>query len=113
MELIVQPREKFGKANKTLRKEGVIPAELYGHGVANLHLAVNAKEFRLLFKQAGENTVIELKVGDKKHPALIHDVKRDYLSGEVEHIDFYQVRMDVKTKVHVPIEFIGEAPAVK
>ena len=113
MELAVQSREKFGKANKALRKEGVIPAELYGHGVANLHLAVNAKDFRNIFKVAGENTVIELKVGDKKHSALIHEVKLDYLSGEVEHVDFYQVRMDEKTKVHVPIEFIGESPAVK
>ena len=113
MELTVQSREKFGKANKALRKEGVIPAELYGHGVANLHLSVQAKDFKTVFKAAGENTIIQLKVGGQEHAALIHEVKRDYLSGEVEHVDFYEVRMDEQTKVHVPIEFVGEAPAVK
>ena len=113
MQLTVKLREKFGKANRILRKTGIIPAELYGHGVANLHLAVNAKEFRSVFKTAGENTIVELVLDQEKRNALIHEVKRDYLSGEVEHVDFFAVRMDEKIKVHVPIEFVGEALAVK
>ncbi len=109
----MQTREQFGKVNKALRKQGFIPAELYGHGIPNIHLSVDAKEFRKIFREAGENTVIQLMIGDKRYPALIHEVRENYVSGGVDHIDFYQVRMDEKIKAHVPIEFTGDAPAVK
>jgi large subunit ribosomal protein L25 len=114
MELAVQKREKLGRAAAALRKQGFIPAELYGHGVENLHLAVDAKEFRGVFKEAGENMVITLLLGNKeKRSAVVHDIQRNYIDQSIEHIDFYQVRMDEKLKAHVPVEFIGEAPAVK
>ena len=58
MELSVQPREIVGKKVRTLRKEGLIPAEIYGHGVKNVHISVPAKEFGKVFKDAGETTVI-------------------------------------------------------
>lgn len=91
----------------------MIPAELYGHGVSNMHLTVNAGEFKKIWKKVGENTVINLLLGDEKRTVLIHEVQKDYLSGEPRHIDFYEVRMDEKIKARVPIEFTGEAPAVK
>jgi large subunit ribosomal protein L25 len=113
MDLPVETRKKFGKANKGLRREGVIPAELYGHGVENLHLEVKTKDFERVYKAAGENTVINLLIGKEKKPVLVHDIDRDYLSGSVSHVDFYQIRMDEKIKVPVPVAFSGEAPAVK
>lgn len=119
MELAAQTREKLGRAVKSLRREGFIPAELYGHGLTNIHLAVDAKEFRKVFKEAGENTIVTLSLpmGPKgtpeKHSVLVHDIVRHPLQGHITHIDFYQVRMDEKLTAHVPIEFIGEAPAVK
>jgi len=112
MDLTVQTREKLKKAD-VLRKQGLIPAELYGHGLTNLHLAVDAKEFRKVFKEAGENTVVNLVIGKEKRPALIHDIQRNHLHDTVSHIDFYQVRMDEEIKANVPIEFVGDAPAVK
>ncbi len=113
MELVVQKREKFGKAVRSLREQGLIPAELYGRGIKNLHLAVPAKDFLKTWKQAGANTVVNVLVENRKHPVLIYDVKKDYLTGEVEHVDFYAVRMDEKIKAKIPLEFVGEAPAVK
>ncbi len=113
MDLAVTKREKFGKHTKALRKEGLIPAELYGHGVANLHLSVPVKEFAKVFKEAGESTVVTLLTEAGKKPALIHEVVRDALTSEVAHVDFYEVRMDEKIKTHVPLVFTGEAPAVK
>lgn len=113
MELAVQTREKFGKTVKALRTQGFIPAELYGHGVENLHLTVSEKEFVKVFKEAGENTVIQLLIDSEKRPALVHDIQRDYVDDSVIHVDFYQVRMDEKLNVRVPIEFVGDAPAVK
>lgn len=113
MELAVEKREKFGKATKGLRRKGMIPAELYGRGAENLHLSVNAKDFQKVFKEAGESTIVTLVIDSEKRPILIHDVEKNYLTGEVSHVDFYQVRMDEKITLRVPIEFIGEAPAVK
>lgn len=113
MDLTVKNREVFGKAVKTLRKEGLIPAELYGHGLKNAHLSVTMKDFTKVFKVAGTNTVVTLVMEKEKKAAIIHDVVRDALTDEVAHIDFYQVRMDEKIKAKVPVEFTGIAPAVK
>jgi len=113
MELNVQKREIFGKKVNSLRRENLIPAELYGHGLENIHLSVPAKEFSKLFKEAGESTIINLNLENKKLPVLIHEVSVDPLSDKIIHIDFYQVKMDEKIITSVPLEFIGEAPAVK
>jgi large subunit ribosomal protein L25 len=113
MQLPVQTREKFGKSVKTLREQGLIPAELYGRGINNVHLAVEAKQFKKIFREAGENTVIDLALGKEPRKALIHGVQRNPVSQEIEHIDFYQVRMDETITAKVPFEFAGEAPAVK
>ncbi len=110
----------MGKSVKTLRKNGLVPAELYGHNLANIHLTVSAKEFFRVFKQAGESTVINLVFGgaeelkgEKKFNVLIHDISRDPLTDEFSHIDFYAVKMDEKIKTKVSVVFVGEAPAVK
>ncbi|MGB7958105.1 MAG: 50S ribosomal protein L25 [Minisyncoccia bacterium] len=113
MDLAVTERVILGKKVKALRKTGIIPAELYGHGVPNVHLSVSAKDFAKIYKEAGENTVVMLGVGKEKRPAIIHHVVKHYLSGEPSHIDFYQVRMDEKITAHVPLEFVGDSAAVK
>jgi len=113
MELSVQKREKLGRGVKALRREGLVPAELYGRGLENFHLSVPLKEFRKVFKAAGENTVVQVLLDGKKHPVLIQDVSYDPVTDEMESVDLYQVRMDEKLKVKVPLEFVGVAPAVK
>lgn len=114
MELKVHARIILGKKVKQLRAQGLIPAELFGHGIQNKHLSVPIKEFAKTYKEAGENTVITL-VDEKgeKFPVLISDVIRDYLSGDIRAIDFHHIRKGEKIQAKVPIEFIGEAPATK
>jgi signal transduction histidine kinase len=75
----------LGKKVKALRSEGLVPAEIYGRGVKNVHVAVPAKEFNKAFKEAGETTVITLHVGKDKHPVMVHDVVRDPLTHEIAH----------------------------
>lgn len=113
MDLAVTTREIVGKKVRGLRKEGLIPAELYGHGVKNVHLSVPVKDFNKVFKAAGSTTVITLLIDKEKKPAMIHEVGRNFLTGEVMYVDFHEIRMDEKIKAKVPIEFTGEAPAVK
>ncbi len=116
MDLIVQKREKFGKQTGALRKQGFIPAELYGNGIANAHLAVSTKAFNKVFKQAGESTLINLVLeseNNQRRPVMINDVRLDPVTDQVLNVDFYQVRLDQQIKVKIAINFIGEAPAVK
>jgi large subunit ribosomal protein L25 len=114
MDLIAKQRDVVGKKVRMLRREGLLPAELYGHGLKNLHLAVATKEFNKIFKEAGENTVITLVLApDEKRSVLVNDVQKNYLTGEIDHIDFYQVRMDEKLTAKVPLEFEGVSLAVR
>jgi large subunit ribosomal protein L25 len=113
MDLSVNTRDILGKKGKALRREGFIPAELYGHGFKNVHVAVPAKEFAKLYKTAGATTLVTLLIEKEKKSVMIHEVGRDAVTDEIIHVDFHQVRMDELVKALVPIEFVGEAPAVK
>jgi len=112
MELKVQERKIFGKKTKTLRNEGFIPAEIYGHGVSNKHISVPKKSFLKIFKEAGENTVINLVTDKNKEiPVLISYIHKNNLKGKILTVDFHEIKMDEKIQIKVPFEFLGEAPA--
>lgn len=99
---------------KENRKKGLIPAVLYGQKAESQNLWVDRKSFAKVFAEAGENTIVELDIeGGKKETVLIYDFQEDVLTDEFLHIDFYRVDMAKKIEAEVPINFIGEAPAVK
>jgi large subunit ribosomal protein L25 len=113
LSLHVEIRDKKIPA-KQLRDEGFVPAVLYGHKTKNLVLSAPYKEVDKLYREAGENTLIDLKVHDKAPvKVLIHDVEHDVLSNRITHVDFYQVRMDEKINADIPLHFVNEPPAVK
>ena len=113
MELIAQKREIMGKSVKAVREKGLVPAELYGKGMENIHLSLPLPDFLEVFKEAGSNTVVQLQVGTEVYPVVVHDVQRSFVQDSVEHIDFYKVRLDEKITAKIPLEFTGEALAVK
>jgi large subunit ribosomal protein L25 len=113
MQLTAEKREVLGKKTKYLRSEGKVPAELYGRGIDNVHLSVLTDDFKTAYKEAGKNAVIELKFGDEKRPVMVYDVHRHPATGDIQNIDFYQVKMDEVVQADVALDFIGESPAVK
>ena len=114
MNLEIKNRTVFGKQTHRLRREGFIPAELYGHSSKNVHLAVSAKTFARIYHDAGIHTIITLLTeGGEKISALIAAAERDPITQAFLAIDFHRVRSDEPVKAKVPIEFMGEAPAVK
>ena len=114
MDLQAELRTGLGKAAaKGLRKKGLTIGEVYGHGAANVHVAVPAKDFLKVLKAAGETSVVTLHAGSETIPVLIQDVVRDSLSGFVHHADFRRVNLDEKIFANVPVEFVGHSPAVK
>ncbi|MBU6415268.1 50S ribosomal protein L25 [Patescibacteria group bacterium] len=113
LELQAQPRNILGKQTSRLRKEGVIPAVVYGEGVAAESLSVKAFDFEKVYREAGESALVTLKVGNTPRSVLVHDVQYEPLRGKPIHIDFYAVRMDQKIEIKVPLRFVGESPAVR
>lgn len=108
-------RKDLGKKVKYLREKGIIPAVLYGPKIKDIALEVNLKEFEKVYKEAGESTLLSLKVEDEKKEnlVLIHSLEKDPLTGIISHVDFYQPRLEKEIEVKIPLVLEGEAPAVK
>ncbi|MCI0558205.1 MAG: 50S ribosomal protein L25, partial [Nitrososphaera sp.] len=107
-------RTEVGNKVRALRRRGQVPAIVYGHGIEARSISVAGFEFTKVFRAAGESTIVELAVGqDVPVNVLITDTQSDPVTGKLIHADFFQVRMDEKIEAAVPLEFSGEAPAVK
>jgi len=129
LELSAQLRPVTGRQNEQIRKQGLIPAILYGHKVKNLALIVEAQQFSKVYQEAGESTLVKLKISgsqekeksakagttssQKERVVLIYEVAKDPVTDKPIHIDFYQVKMDEPISTEVPLVFVGESPAVK
>lgn len=112
--LRAQVRTIFGKQNRKLRLQGMLPAILYGKGKPTQSLEVKQKEFEKVFRQSGENTLINLQIeGGGERKVLIHDVAKHYLKNEPIHVDFYEVDLTRKIHAKIPLHFVGTAAAVK
>jgi large subunit ribosomal protein L25 len=118
LKILAKIRKEKGRKLKALRKRGILPAVLYGPKIKNLNLEIKAKEFEKILEKAGESSLINLELKDRKSKnkeflVLIHDVQRDPLSQKPIHVDFYQPILKEKIEAKIPIIFEGEAPAVK
>lgn len=110
--LTVSPRKVLGKKVKKLRKEGVLPANVYGKDVKSESVQVPYKEFEKVYKEAGETGLVELQVDGKVRPVLIHNIQFNPVTHEPLHADFYQVNLKEKVKTKVALSFVGEPAAV-
>jgi len=111
-------RSALGKKTQDLRKEGKLPAVLYGPGLKNLNLEIDSRDFIAVFQEAGRTSFLQLEVeqGSKKPSVflvLVHDIQKDPLSLALSHVDFYQSSSTKEIKVKVPLVFEGESEAVK
>jgi len=97
---------------KKLRREGLIPAVIYGKGKDSLPLKVEALSFNKVYKQAGHSTIIDLSIDGSEKKVLVQDVSVHPVTDNIEHIDFYEVSMKEKITTTVPLKFVGDAPAV-
>lgn len=98
---------------KHLRKEGLLPAVVYGRNQEAISLNLNGSEFLKLFRKTGESNIINLKVGKKEIEVLVHDYQKEPVSGEFIHIDFFALTRGEKLTTKVHLNFIWESAAVK
>src|SRR3989344_1235970 len=110
IELNADIRTIVGGKVASLRRDGFVPAVLYGRGQEAISLQVPHKNFIKTFKAAGESTLVYINVAGKTYPTIIHDVARHPQSNDIIHADFYKVNLDEKIKTKVPVVFVGDAP---
>ncbi len=110
--LAVEKRTILGKKIKNLRKEGILPANIYGKDLASVAVQVPLQDFINLYKEVGETGLIDIELDGTKRPVLIKNVQFEFRYHTPLHADFYQVNLKEKVKTMVPLEFVGEAPAV-
>ncbi|MBU0667685.1 50S ribosomal protein L25 [Patescibacteria group bacterium] len=99
---------------RDLRKSRVIPAVCYGQGEMSSLIKMDYQTFRRAYMKAGTSQLIDLSV-DGKTPkkVLVHEMQHNSLSGAIEHVDFLMVNLKEAITAHIPVEIIGEAPAIK
>lgn len=115
IQLTATLREKVSstKLNRA-RKEGKIPAVMYGHKGIPQMLWVDFLTFSKVFAVAGESSIIALHIGEgKKSSVIVQDMSHDAMSNRVSHVDFFEVSMDEELEARIPLEYINEAPAVR
>lgn len=115
LELKVANRGILGKKVKHLRRQGITPVHVFGHGIESLALQCDARELERVLSQAGQTRLINLKLAKEKKPrtVVVREFDRDWRKGQLVHVDFYQVKMEEKIRVEVPVVLLGEAPALK
>jgi large subunit ribosomal protein L25 len=99
-------------ASGRLRREGKIPAVVYGH-TEPLSITVDAREFRGAFKRITENTIVHLTLPEGVHEVLVKDFQQNHLTGQIVHLDFYEFEKGKALKTRVPIQLTGAPVGVK
>ena len=115
IELLVTTREVLGKKVGALRRQGIIPAHLFGRDIESVALQCDTAQLQRVLAQAGKTRLISLRLDKARKPrnVLVREIQRDLITGSLLHVDFYQVGMAAEIKVEVPIVLVGEAPALK
>jgi large subunit ribosomal protein L25 len=111
----VTTRSVNGKKTRFLRREGITPAHLFGQGLDSVAVQCPTGDLQRAISQKGTTRLMDLKLDTEKEArsVFIREIQRDALSGELIHVDFYQVNKNRKIRVAVPVILVGDAPASK
>src|ERR1035437_9492714 len=111
--LIGEARKILGRNVKHLRKDGILPGNIFGKKIKSEAVQVNFKDFLKIYKEVGETGLLTLEIGKVEKPVLIHNLQVNPVSDVPVHVDFLQVDLKEKVEAEVPVELIGESPAEK
>lgn len=111
--LKAETRKVLGRKVKNLRKQGILPGNVYGKKIKSEAVQVSLKDFEKVYKEVGETGLLSLQVGNSDKPVLVHNVQTNPVTGDIIHVDFLQVDLKEKVTAEVPVELTGESPAEK
>lgn len=113
-ELHVKTREKKGRRVRAFRRDGGLPGVVYGDAMEPTAVEIDAAAFRRVYRDAGSSALIDIRLdGGEPFKALVQDVQVHLLHLHPVHVDLRRIKMGEEFEVDVPLEFIGESPAVK
>lgn len=115
LKLTAQPRAQKGSADMgRLRKEGVVPAVLYGEGKPAKTVQLKLHDFEQVLRgHTGEHMLMDLAIdGDRGYKVLLKEVQHHPVSGKIVHADFYEVSMTKKLRIGIPVKLVGEPVGV-
>ncbi len=111
--LKAERRSVIGKQVKQLRREGKLPAVLYGKHIDPIPLVLDYRTAEKALRGLSTSTLVILEVEGTRHTAVVRERQKDYIKNKLLHVDFQALSLTEKMRVEVPIELEGEAPAVK
>jgi len=106
-------RKEEDKNNNDIRKDGLVPAVVYGKNEKNINIKIKALDVERAYDSAGESSLIDLKVDKQDLKVIIKDIQTDVVKGSIIHADFYIIDVNVPIEVEIPLVFINESKAVK
>jgi large subunit ribosomal protein L25 len=107
-----EPREVVGKKVSNLRRQGILPAVVYGGDTESRNIQLDAREFGVLMREATRNTLVDLKVGrSKATPVLLQHIHEHPVRRSPMHVDFLVVSMTEAITIDVPVNFMGDSTA--
>src|SRR3989344_6539398 len=110
--LVVEKRTVIGKKVYKLRREDILPANIYGRDIKSTAVQIPYKEFEKVYKEAGETGIVDVELDKEVRPSLIKNLQQDYFNHKILHADFFQVNLKEKVTTMVPLVIVGEAKAV-
>lgn len=105
-------RKTFGKQLKKLRKEGIIPANVFGPNFKSISISVQYKDFIKTYRVARETGIIYLQVDKEEIPVLVKDIQKHPVLNQILHVDFRKVDLKQKVQTEVPVQIVGISEAV-
>jgi large subunit ribosomal protein L25 len=109
--LKVEKRKVLGKKVAKLRRDGILPANMYGKDIKSQAVQLATKDFITVYAHSGETGLVDIELDGTSTPVLVQNVYRDF-RGNYLHVDFFKVNLKEKVHVNIPLEFVGEPKAV-
>jgi large subunit ribosomal protein L25 len=113
--LEVERRTVMGKKVKHLRRDGIIPANVYGHQKDSLAIQINAHKMEQALKTHGATQLYKLVIAPdgKEDTVVVRHITRQPATNFIQHIDFFHVKMSEPMRARIPVRLVGEPPAVR
>lgn len=106
-------RQVVGKKVKVLRREGILPAVVYGHNVDSIPISLDMREASRILERISPSALVVVDVDGEQHYTLVRDKQRNPIRGSILHVDFQAVSLDETVRADLNIKIVGEAPAVE
>ena len=105
-------RDVIGKKVKVYRRQGKLPAVVYGKEIGSIPVWLDAREANKALRKVGSSSFVVVDVEGSPYTTLVRERQRDYLRGDLLHVDFQAITMGQTLRTEVPVTITGEAPAL-